>query len=254
MMAVCFRRWLWSLLLVTAGAQAAVELQLIGPEGQQHIKLPDGVYLADALMLPQVQAKAHWPCASISTPTLDKHLLVRKQALLARLDMLARQLLNDHRAALAMDVRQLRQQLDQWLQHAAINVTLDPDRLRIRQEENALLEGAYRLYLPSCERGLLLLGAVQAPGRQPLMPGQWLADYLAHHAAQPWADSSWAWYLDSRGAARKIGIDYWNRKHTEAADGAVLFLGFDEDLLPDEFRGINQAVAKLLQQGMSIQP
>lgn len=254
MMTVRIRHWLLPLLFVTAGAQAAVELQLISPDGEQRIVLPDSVRLADAMLLPQVQDKGHRACARISTQQLDAQLLATKQHLLARLDKLHYQFLADSQSAQAMAIKTLRQQLDSLVVHSAIRTSLDPDRLRIRPEENLRLVGSYRLYLPSCNNEVTLLGAVASPGSLPLVSGQWLADYLEHNAVQSWAEPSWAWYLDGQVEAERIGIGYWNRKHREARAGAVLFVGFDVGALPDGYEDINQAIISLLQQGMGIQP
>ncbi|WP_409420434.1 capsule biosynthesis GfcC D2 domain-containing protein [Pseudaeromonas sp. ZJS20] len=254
MMAGFIRYSAIALLVVTNFAQASVELRIMGPGGDRRVSLPDGSRLADALLLPDVQAPGYNPCGSISTPALDDQLQTAKQALLARLDTLYYQLVADSQSEMAMAVKQLKQQLDKQLQHGAIRVSLDPDRLRIRQAENLLLSGEYRLYLPSCKPELMLLGAVHSPGPQPLVAGQRLADYLKHDVLQPWADASWAWYLDGRHEAKQIGTDYWNSKHREAAAGAVLFVGFDEDVLPDGYGDINQAIVTALQQGMGTQP
>jgi len=253
MMAVSIRNCFLPLMIATNIAQAA-ELHIIGPEGEQSVTLPDGAHLSDVLQLPGVKESGHHPCASISTPALDEQLLADKQALLARLDRLYYQLVADSQSAMAMSVKQLKVQLDKQVQHAAIRVSFDLDRLRIRQEENQRLAGEYRLYLPSCKQGLMLLGAVKEPGLVPLIPGQRLADYLKQNPAPSWAESSRAWYLDGRGEAKQIGTDYWNSKQREAADGAVLFVGLDSSVLPDGYGDINQAIVAVLQQGMGIQP
>lgn len=242
------------LLVVTHLAQAAAELQILGPEGEQTVSLPEGARLADALLLPQVLQQGYLPCASISTPQLDAQVQANKQALLARLDKLHYQLLADSQRPQAMVVKQLHLQLDSLVQHAAIRVSMDPDRLRIRPEENPRLSGNYRLYLPKCELGLTLLGAVANPGSQPLVSGQWLADYLVKSPAQPWAEASWAWYLAGQDEAVRIGLDGWNRKHREAGAGALLYVGFDAGGLPAGYEDINQAIVSLLQQGMGFQP
>ncbi|GAA4496452.1 capsule biosynthesis GfcC D2 domain-containing protein [Pseudaeromonas paramecii] len=254
MMPVRLKGILLPLLLVTNLAQAAAELQIMGPAGEQTVSLPEGARLADALLLPQVQPLGYRPCARISTPQLDQQLQAQKQALLSRLDKLHYQFLADSQRPQAMAVKQLKQQLDSLVLHAAIRVSLDPDRLRIRKGENLRLEGSYRLYLPSCEPGLTLLGAVANPGPQPLIAGQWLADYLNDQQEQPWAESSWAWYLAGQDDAVRVGLDGWNRKHREASAGAVLFVGFDAGALPAGYEDINQAIVSLLQQGMGLQP
>lgn len=246
-------RYLLLPLCLSATLQAA-ELEIIQVDGQLNVSLPQGAHLADALLLPQVQALGYRPCARISTPQLDQQLQAQKQALLARLDKLHYQFLADSQHPQAMAVKQLKQQLDALVQHAAIRVSLDPDRLRIRPEENLRLEGAYRLYLPRCELGLALLGAVANPGPLPLVSGLWLADYLDNNQVQPWAEASWAWYLAGQDEAVRMGLDGWNRKHREASAGALIYVGFDAGALPAGYEDINQAVIGLLQQAMGFQP
>ncbi|MDF7651969.1 hypothetical protein F3J38_15765 [Pantoea sp. Acro-805] len=123
-------------------------------------------------------------------------------------------------------------------QLSAVQVTgrqftpLDPDWVRLRPEANRTLQGSYDLYTLSQPTQVLVLGALEHPGKESWQPGRTVRDYLATHDHLSGAERSFATVIAPSGQTQQIPIAYWNQRHVEVQPGSIIWLGFTSWSLP----------------------
>lgn len=123
-------------------------------------------------------------------------------------------------------------------QLSAVQVTgrqftpLDPDWVRLRPEANRTLQGSYDLYTLSQPTQVLVLGALEHPGKESWQPGRTVRDYLATHDHLSGAERSFATVIAPSGQTQQVPIAYWNQRHVEVQPGSIIWLGFTSWSLP----------------------
>ncbi|HAU5565546.1 TPA: hypothetical protein JD264_17260 [Serratia fonticola] len=123
-------------------------------------------------------------------------------------------------------------------QLSAIQVTgrqftaLDPDWVRLRPEANRTLQGSYDLYTLSQPNQVLILGALEHPGKASWQPGRTVRDYLDTHDRLSGAERSFATVISPSGQMQQVPVAYWNQRHVEVAPGSIIWLGFTSWSLP----------------------
>ena len=139
-------------------------------------------------------------------------------------------------------------------QLSAVQVTgrqftsLDPDWVRLRPEANRTLQGSYDLYTLPQPTQVLVLGALEQPGKQSWQPGRTVRDYLASHAHLSGADRSFATVIASSGQTQQVPIAYWNQRHVEVQPGSIIWLGFTSWSLPWGKADLNARMISVLTQ------
>jgi hypothetical protein len=236
----------FALMLLLSGSVAASSHVAVEINGKSElITLPDDAHLADLLTHSNMPADAYWPTARIATAASQAQVDAERQALLHDLEMLEYQWHNEGETRNAYAVRALRVELAALKLIGRLPTTLDPVWVRIRPEDNPLLQGEYRLVLPARPTTLLVLGLINGNPRPLLQPKQVIADYIDGECL-PAGECAWGYLIQNDGAIEKVGLEYWNRLHREADPGAVLFIGFDKDQLPEPYRDLNSRIAHLL--------
>ena len=123
-------------------------------------------------------------------------------------------------------------------QLSAIQVTgrqftsLDPDWVRLRPEANRTLQGSYDLYTLPQPTQVLILGALDHPGKESWQPGRTVRDYLEAHDRLSGAERSFATLIAPSGQTQQVPIAYWNQRHVEVEPGSIIWLGFTSWSLP----------------------
>lgn len=232
-------------LLLCGPVSAASHVVLETSNQRESITLPDDAHLADLLTHPHIPAATYWPTVRIATAERQAQVERERQALLHDLEMLEYQWHNEGETRNAYAVRELRVELSAVKLIGRLSATLDPDWVRIRPEDNPLLQGEYRLILPARPTSLMVLGLVNGNLRPLIKPGQVIADYIDGECL-PAGDCAWGYLIQNDGTMEKVGLEYWNRQHREADPGAVLWIGFDNDQLSEQYRDLNSRIAHLL--------
>jgi hypothetical protein len=231
------------LLSSTVSAASHVELNIDGKA--ESITFNDQAHLADLLTHPLIPTDTYWSTARIATPASQSQVDGERQVLLHELEILEYQWHNEGETQKAYAVRELRSELAAVKLIGRLPATLDPDWVRIRPEDNPLLHGDYRLVLPARPTSLMVLGLVNGNPRPLLKSKQVIADYIDAECL-PGGECAWGYLIQNDGSVEKVGLAYWNRQHREADPGAVLFIGFDNDQLPEPYRDLNSRIAHLL--------
>jgi len=123
-------------------------------------------------------------------------------------------------------------------QLSAVQVTgrqftpLDPDWVRLRPEANRTLQSSYDLYTLPQPTQVLVLGALEHPGKEIWQPGRTVRDYLATHDHLSGAERSFATVIAPSGQTQQVPIAYWNQRHVEVQPGSIIWLGFTSWSLP----------------------
>ena len=236
----------FALTLLLSGSVMAAAHVVVETNGKvESITLPDDAHIADLLNHLNISADTYWPTARISTAERQAQVDGERQALLHELEMLEYQWHNEGETRNAYAVRELRVELASVKLIGRLPATLDPDWVRIRPEDNPLLQGEYRLVLPARPTTLMVLGLVNGNPRPSLQPKLVIADYV-DATCLPVGECAWGYLIQNDGTVEKVGLEYWNRHHREADPGAVLFVGFDNDQLPENYRNLNSRIAHLL--------
>jgi hypothetical protein len=245
-MKLTFLFTLFSLSLLLSSTVSAATHVVVETNGTvESMTLADDAHLADLLTHSNIPADTYWPTARIATPASQAQVDGERQALLHDLEMLEYQWHNEGETQKAYAVRELRAELAAVKLIGRLPATLDPDWVRIRPEDNPQLQGDYRLVLPARPTTLMVLGLINGNPRPLLKSKQVIADYIDAECL-PGGECSWGYFIQNDGTIEKVGLEYWNRQHREADPGAVLFIGFDNDQLPEQYRDLNSRIAHLL--------
>lgn len=122
--------------------------------------------------------------------------------------------------------------------------SLDYDQVRIDLRQNPLISQDITIILPPRPDSVWIMGAVNQP-QELSWHERWGADkYLAQSLPINNADNSYAWVIQPDGKVEQHPVAYWNRKHSDIAPGAIIYLGFTS--LPDELDTLNEELINLL--------
>ncbi|WP_064605376.1 capsule biosynthesis GfcC family protein [Photobacterium sp. J15] len=122
--------------------------------------------------------------------------------------------------------------------------SLDYDQVRIDLTQNPLISQDITVILPPRPNSVWIVGAVDKP-QELSWRERWGADkYLAQSSPINNADNSYAWVIQPDGKVEQHPVAYWNRKHSDIAPGAIIYLGFTS--LPDELETLNEELINLL--------
>ncbi|WP_421201664.1 capsule biosynthesis GfcC D2 domain-containing protein [Aeromonas enteropelogenes] len=236
-----------SLLLLsgTCLADASVSLYYQGKQ-LPDLALADGARLDTLLRNSQLPPDIYWRSAQITTP--ERQYLAEQQQilLLNELADLEAAWRTDGEYQQADSARHLAQQLSKLTVTGRLPVVLDPDQALRAQADNPRLDGAYRLYIAPRQPQVAMFGLIAALPALPLVAGEGIDAYWRRDALLAGADSAHVLLIQPTGDIEQVPVAVWNKRHREPLAGAAMLVGFDADLLPAAFQGINQRIAEII--------
>lgn len=213
--------------------------------------------------LEQHQGAVYWPNARLAMVAGEQskqdELEAQRMQLISALRQLSQEWLEAGERERAAQALSLAQQFSRmvlaWQPLPAINF----EAARLYTEQNPLLPaGVYHLYLPKRIPELHVYGLTRSTGRQPVLPQQTVRGYLKAHQDNDllWPDASRSEAYVLTGAAAP-SIKRWashNANNEQLLPGALVFVGFDETLVPLTLRSyqLQQQLAQLNQQATAL--
>lgn len=128
----------------------------------------------------------------------------------------------------------------------AIKSELEPDRIRVKLEYNLPLVGRYKLYTNKDFTHVYINGLINTNQLTTLKDGYFVSDYIDKTKLNDCADNNEVYVISARHGWKKVKIAYWNGDKIEPYPGETIFVGFNSDLLPDEFKELNDMIANYL--------
>ena len=211
------------------------------------IELHDGARLADLLFNVQLPDDIYWRTAQIANEKTIAEFQMAKEKLLK--DIKALQVLwmrAGDKGSLIQSTQQLLQELDKVPVSGRLSIALDPAKSRIDPHGNPLLKGQYTLFLASRPDFIYFVGLINGRSKQPLQPGASLASYWQDYRLLAGAAQYEAFLIQPDGSISQVPVANWNKLHREPMAGATLFVGFDPQILPEQYKDINIRIASLL--------
>ncbi|MEG3129468.1 capsule biosynthesis GfcC family protein [Pantoea cypripedii] len=229
------------LALFTAG-NALADSQVIVHDGQNRatLQIDHAQNLSQLVTNPAIHT--WWPGTVIAERGATAVAKQQQQQLLADLRAWQADNSGDRAAAIGAVIQQL----------SAMPVTgrqftpLDPDWVRLRPGANRSLLGNYDLYTLAPPTQVLVLGALENPGKVLWQPGRTVRDYLDDHDRLSGGDRSFATVIAPSGQTRQVPIAYWNQRHVEVEPGSIIWLGFSSWSLPWGQSDLNDRMISVL--------
>lgn len=197
--------------------------------------------LADVVSQPAL-ARTWWPGAVISERQATAVAEQQHKQLLNTLRQVAAEEGGDDGAA----INSLRTQLEAIKVTGRQIVNLDPDRVRVRQQDNVPVEGQYQLWAGAQPSTVTLFGLINKPGRVTFSAGRSVVDYLDDVSLLSGAERSYAWIIYPDGRTEKTPVAYWNRRHVEPMPGSIIFVGFADSLFSSTWEDLNAQILRSL--------
>lgn len=211
------------------------------------IELHDGARLADLLFNIQLPKDIYWRTAQIANEKTITAFQATKEQLLKDLKALQVFWMREgDKGALIQSTQQLLQELDKIPVSGRLSIALDPAKSRIDPHGNPLLKGQYTLFLASRPDFIYFVGLINGRSKQPLQPGASLASYWHDYSLLAGAAQHEAFLIQPDGSISRVPVANWNKLHREPMAGATLFVGFDPQILPEQYKDINIRIANLI--------
>lgn len=191
----------------------------------------------------------YWPAGRLyrTDPHLVEAIEQQRQRLLQSLIDLQQYYAQDGQLELAQSVEHVKEQISLWVLAEQLSLPLDPDRVRPRVELNPRLEaGQYLLQVNTRPEFLSVVGLTQSTQLE-LMNAADASDYIKQMTTMAGASSSFLYILPAAKPTILAQIGIWNSKRQDVPAGAILYVPFEQRLLPSEFEELNQRIVELLQ-------
>lgn len=212
-----------------------------------NIEFHDGARLTDLLFNTQLPNDIYWRAAQIANSKTMTAIQATKETLLKDLKSLqVFWMRGGDQGALIQSTQQLLQELDRISVSGRLSIVLDPAKSRIDPNGNPLLKGQYTLFVASRPDFIYFVGLINGRSKQPLQSGASLASYWQDYRLLAGAAQNEAFLIQPDGSISRVPVASWNKLHREPMAGATLFVGFDPQLLPEQYRDINIRIANLL--------
>lgn len=212
-----------------------------------NIELHDGARLADLLFNIQLPKDIYWRTAQIANENTITAFQATKEQLLKDLKALQVFWMREgDKGALIQSTQQLLQELDKIPVSGRLSIALDPAKSRIDPHGNPLLKGQYTLFLASRPDFIYFVGLINGRSKQHLQPGASLASYWHDYSLLAGAAQHEAFLIQPDGSISRVPVANWNKLHREPMAGATLFVGFDPQILPEQYKDINIRIANLI--------
>jgi protein involved in polysaccharide export with SLBB domain len=126
--------------------------------------------------------------------------------------------------------RQLANELRNAPAVGRITVQADPDVLRLRPDEDVLLEAGDEIIIPPRRQTVAVMGEVHAPVNAQFIAGKDAGQYLKEAGGfTRFADESHAFVIMPNGAARPLRVSAWNHEDTSIVPGSGIVVPRDPD-------------------------
>ncbi|TNJ25246.1 hypothetical protein CF111_04535 [Aeromonas sobria] len=211
------------------------------------IEFHDGARLADMLFNVQLPGDIYWRTAQIANEKTITAFQATKEQLLKDLKALQVFWMREgDKGVLIQSTQQLLQELDKIPVSGRLSIALDPAKSRIDPHCNPLLKGHYTLFVASRPDYIYFVGLINGRSKQPLQPGASLASYWQDYRLLAGSAQHEAFLIQPDGSIGRVPVTNWNKLHREPMAGATLFVGFDPQILPEQYKDINIRIANLI--------
>ncbi|KKL00418.1 hypothetical protein EIK76_03295 [Rheinheimera mesophila] len=205
--------------------------------------------ISEVLTRVNSQAQLYWPAARLykTDDEAVAELEQQRQALLQRLEQLQLVYTEDDDTEFVQSAKSLAVQVKSWTLAKQLLLVLDPERVRTKAQLNPRLwAGFYSLQVQARPETVSVTGLAKN-SELPLLEGAEAADYADLLQFHSGASSSFIYILPAQQKPLLAQIGLWNKKRQDVPAGAVLFVPFEQRLLPAEFENLNQQIVELLQ-------
>ncbi|EKE82134.1 capsule biosynthesis GfcC family protein [Idiomarina xiamenensis] len=235
-----------------------VTVHVLGPDlNQQHSRhwtFSGPVRLSQVFDVAQPDASTYWLQTRLTDHALQQQVLRKQRQLQQRVKNLAAHYHTHYDDELAKAAQQLAQQIAEWPLVATYIWGTSRNDARTDIMQNPLLtvtetnsRGQYWLMLQSAPEHAAIVGLVSQPQFQlTLDTRKTLRDTVKDVELLAGAKEDTVQVITLDGQHRQYPVAYYNAKADSLAPGAVVFVGFDDSELPDEYQTINQELIELL--------
>lgn len=184
----------------------------------------------------------YWPSVALFAD--DREVQYQQQRLLNRLNELHFYWLQQKKQHYADTISGLIGQIKTWQVAKRIDLDVNFQLVRFRQEINLRLDhGDYILQLSETRPDTVLLqGAIVAAGERQYQNTAMAKQYLLSEKRLAGAERSWVYIIQPTGKIVKTGIAYWNGQQHQPAPGAIIFLPLQNKLLPEPWQHLNEEI------------
>lgn len=234
-------------LVISIVSHASVHVQLF-EEGVKTVQLslPDNSRLSDLLHDEHLPPAIYWRSAQLTNSSRMDAANSEKTSLISELDALRNYWHDLRENDLAMSAQKLMDDISTISVSGHFSLDIDPDLSRIDTAHNPLLKGNYVFFVAARKSWLNLVGLTSSDRRQGLYPGVGVSEYWQGYHLLPGADPAFVYLIQPTAEVELVPVAIWNRVHREPMAGATIFIGFDPDILPHEYKNINERIAKLI--------
>lgn len=213
---------------------------------QGFISLPR---LSEVVTAVNKEPALYWPAARLyktdpeATATPER----QRQELLKTLTSLKQIYVQDDDTELVATTEHLLQQVKSWVLAQQLLLALDPDKVRAKPALNPKLRAGHYLLLVTKRPDTVTVTGLTQNNKLPLLHAADATEYLEQIKPLAGASSSFLYILPAGEAAIVAKTGLWNSQRQDIPAGAVLYVPFEQRLLPSEFEQVNQQVIELLQ-------
>lgn len=193
-------------------------------------------------------ASLYWPAARLFKVDLDTKLKLEQQRkqLLSRLAELKLEFQQDKELQFAASVEKLQKDISAWELAGAVYLSLDPDAVRSKKSLNPLLsEGQYKLQVTGRPTTVQLEGLV-AEQSIAIADAVSVEHYLDSVNVLAGGSSSYLYIIPASGKFLIAKTGIWNKTYQEVSPGSLLFVPFEQRILPEAYSDINEQIVELL--------
>lgn len=235
-----------SALFAFAGnASAPVVLVKYNESFHGFMKLPR---LAEVVTAGDNIPNLYWPAARLykTDPESVAALELQRQELLLSLNQLQQYYLQENEPELAASAEHLQTQIKEWGLAEQLFLSLDPDKVRAKAELNPRLRaGQYLLQVSPRSEKIHLVGLAKNK-ELALSNATDVSDYAKQIKTYEGASSSFLYVVSAGQQPLLTTIGLWNKKRQDVPVGSVLFVPFEQRLLPSGFENLNKQIVDLV--------
>ncbi|MDD2341535.1 MAG: capsule biosynthesis GfcC family protein [Tolumonas sp.] len=224
----------------------AAELSVFFSNQKITIHKPDGTLLRDFIVSGPKDPNIDWDMSLISNNSSNQLIEDKKNNLLQKLQQLKNKWILEEKFDFSNSAAELMREISSVNVAGRLVAHLDPDFLMVHPENNDKLNGSYNLYLVKKDYKLHMLGLINSPYILNMKSGASIDEYVEDYSHLAGADKNTGFLIEGNGSISKVPLAYWNRHHIEPAPGATLFIGFDKNILPSDYKSINDDIATLI--------
>ena len=235
-------------LCITTASYAAGPLVLLKHNEQYHgfMKLPR---LSEVVTAVNKEPALYWPAARFYKT--DPEAVVapeqQRQELLNTLAKLKQVYLQDDEAELAATTEHLLQEVKNWVLAEQLFLALDPDVVRAKVALNPKLRAGQYLLLVAKRPDTVTVAGLTQNNELPLLNAADATDYAEQIKPLAGASSSFLYILPAGKSFILAKTGLWNWQRQDVPVGALLYVPFEQRVLPAEFEDLNQQIVELLQ-------